>query len=33
LPDSQKVPHRKSTETAIHDFLESVQKAIEKDKT
>jgi hypothetical protein len=28
------IPHKKSTETAIHDSLESAQKAIEKkDKT
>jgi hypothetical protein len=34
LPESQMIPHKKSTETAIHDSLESAQKAIEKkDKT
>jgi len=30
LPESQLIPHGKSTETAIHDFLERVQKATEK---
>jgi len=25
LPESQLIPHGKSTETAIHDFFESVQ--------
>jgi len=30
LPESQMIPHGKTTETASHDFLESVQKAKEK---